>query len=156
MAGASAVGVTVALMGFMQSLALLAIVVFLFFIAYYAAYEPYRALYPDLLSAEVAGRGQSTQAIFRGAATGTALIGGGLLFSLWPKLPFLAFAVLAFGAMAGVRLADDGVGNRPRAHGARDAHRARDGEHDLGPPARAAGAAGIPVRECAVGAVARG
>src|SRR5436305_11534337 len=34
MAGAPAVGVTVALMGFMQSLALLAIVVFLFFIAY--------------------------------------------------------------------------------------------------------------------------
>jgi hypothetical protein len=91
--------VTIALMGFMHSLALLALVVFVFFIAYYWAYEPYRALYPDMLTAEVAGRGQSTQAIFRGLATGTALIGGGLLFGISPKLPFLLFAVLALGTM---------------------------------------------------------
>src|SRR5947209_7622682 len=77
----------------------LALVVFLFFVAYYAAYEPYRALYPDLLTSEVAGRGQSTQAIFRGLATGSALVGGGLLFGLSPKLPFLIFALLAFGTM---------------------------------------------------------
>jgi Na+/melibiose symporter-like transporter len=74
-------------------------VVFVFFVAYYAAYEPYRALYPDLLNDEVAGRGQSSQAIFRGLATGSALIGGGLLFGLSPKLPFLIFALLAFGTM---------------------------------------------------------
>ena len=71
---APAVGVTIAVMGFMHSLGLLALVVFVFFIAYYWAYEPYRALYPDMLTAEIAGRGQSTQAIFRGLATGTALI----------------------------------------------------------------------------------
>jgi MFS family permease len=97
--GAPVLGVTVALLGFMQSLWPLAIAVFAFFIAYYAAYEPYRALYPDLLSAEIAGRGQSTQAVFRGAATGLALVGGGLLFSLSPKLPFLIFALLGFGTI---------------------------------------------------------
>jgi MFS family permease len=97
--GAPVIGATVALMGFMQALWPLALLVFVFFIAYYAAYEPYRALYPDLLTADIAGRGQSTQAIFRGVATGVALVGGGLLFGLSPKLPFLAFSVLALGAM---------------------------------------------------------
>jgi MFS family permease len=97
---APVITVSLALMGFISSLPLLALLVAVFFVAYYAAYEPYRALYPDLLEAEVAGRGQSAQAVFRGAGTGVALIGGGLLFSLSPKLPFLAFAVLALGAMA--------------------------------------------------------
>lgn len=98
--GAPMIAGTVGVMGFMQSLWLLAVMVFVFFIAYYAAYEPYRALYPDLLTAEVAGRGQSTQALFRGLATGTALVGGGLLFGLSPKLPFVVFAALAFATMA--------------------------------------------------------
>ncbi|MFL5883769.1 MAG: MFS transporter, partial [Thermoleophilaceae bacterium] len=97
---APVITVSLALMGFISSLPLLALLVAVFFVAYYAAYEPYRALYPDLLEAEVAGRGQSAQAVFRGAGTGVALIVGGLLFSLSPKLPFLAFAVLALGAMA--------------------------------------------------------
>jgi MFS family permease len=99
-AGAPVIAAVLALMGFMKSLMPLALLVFVFFIAYYAAYEPYRALYPDLLKAEVAGRGQSSQALFRGGATGIALIGGGLLFGLSPKLPFLLFALLAFGAIA--------------------------------------------------------
>jgi MFS family permease len=99
-AGAPAIGASVALMAFMRSLGLLAVVVVVFFITYYAAYEPYRALYPDLLESEVAGRGQSTQALFRGGATGVALIGGGLLFGLSAKLPFLVFAALASMAIA--------------------------------------------------------
>lgn len=98
-AGAPVLGAAVALMAFLPTLGLLAAAVAVFFIAYYAAYEPYRALYPDLLEAEVAGRGQSTQALFRGAATGVALIAGGLLFTLSPKLPFLVFAALAFATI---------------------------------------------------------
>jgi MFS family permease len=98
-AGAPVLGAAVALMAFVGSLGLLAATVAVFFIAYYAAYEPYRALYPDLLEAEVAGRGQSTQALFRGGATGVALIAGGLLFGLSPMLPFLVFAALAFAAL---------------------------------------------------------
>jgi MFS family permease len=99
--GTPVIGVTVALAALAKSLWLLAVVVLVFFVAYYTAYEPYRAMYPDLLKPEIAGRGQSTQALFRGAATGTALIAGGLLFSLSPKLPFLLFAVIAFAAMTG-------------------------------------------------------
>lgn len=91
---------TLAITGLLGSLALLSVAVFVFFCAYYAGYEPYRALYPDLLESEVAGRGQSSQAIFRGVGTGTALVGGGLLFGLSPQLPFLLFAVLAAGAIA--------------------------------------------------------
>src|SRR2546421_10397993 len=88
LAGAPVIGATMALTAFVGSLWLLALTVFLFFLAYYTAYEPYRAMYPDLLRPEIAGRGQSTQALFRGAATGVALIAGGLLFSASPKLPF--------------------------------------------------------------------
>jgi MFS family permease len=92
---------SIAVMAFTGDLWLLAFAVFVFFVAYYAAYEPYRALYPDLLEAEVAGRGQSTQALFRGGATGAALIGGGLLFGLSPKLPFAVFAVVTLAALLG-------------------------------------------------------
>jgi MFS family permease len=98
--GAPVIGVSVALMGFAGSLLPLAALVALFFIAYYVAYEPYRALYPDLLDNDVAGRGQSVQAVFRGAGTGFALIGGGLLFSLSPRVPFIASAVLAVAAIS--------------------------------------------------------
>ena len=43
----------------------LAIVIVLF-AAYYVAYEPYRALYPDLVPVRDAGRSQSAQAVARG------------------------------------------------------------------------------------------
>src|SRR5207248_4823989 len=122
-AAAPVVAASLALMGFTTSLPLLAGFVAVFFIAYYAAYEPYRALYPDLLEAEVAGRGQSTQAVFRGAATGLALVGGGLLFAVSPRLPFLAFAVLALGAMAGFAWGrrDKAARRRSEQHEARTA-----------------------------------
>ena len=79
-----------------------------FFVGYFVAYEPYRALYPDLVDAEIAGRAQSSQAIFRGLGTFLALVGGGLLISISDPLPFLAAALivgLSMGAfcIAGVR-----------------------------------------------------
>jgi MFS family permease len=122
--GAPVIGAAVALMAFMRTLWLLAVVVFVFFVAYYTAYEPYRALYADRLGPEIAGRGQSTQALFRGGGTAIALIAGGLLFSLSPKLPFLIFALIAVGAMAafvweGVR--DPGDRKAGRGHKARTA-----------------------------------
>jgi MFS family permease len=120
-AGAPVLGAAVALMAFVGSLGLLAAIVAVFFIAYYAAYEPYRALYPDLLEAEVAGRGQSTQALFRGGATGVALIGGGLLFALSSKLPFLIFAALAFATLLAfsVRAIRSGAMSNQEEHEAR-------------------------------------
>ena len=97
-----------ALLGFVTSIATAAIVVAVFFVGYFVAYEPYRALYPDLVEDAIAGRAQASQALFRGVGTFLALVGGGLLFSIGDPLPFLAAAVIvaaslgAFG-WAGVR-----------------------------------------------------
>jgi len=108
-----------AALGFADSIAAAAVVLAFFFAGYFVAYEPYRALYPDLMDDEIAGRAQSSQAIFRGLGTFLALLGGGLLFSVWDALPFLVAAVVvavclgAFG-WAGLR------------------HRRRDRPHDEG------------------------
>ena len=96
------------MLGFVDSIAAAAIVVAVFFVGYFVAYEPYRALYPDLVDDEIAGRAQSSQAIFRGLGTFLALVGGGLLISISDPLPFLAAALivgLSMGAfcVAGVR-----------------------------------------------------
>ena len=66
LAATPALVVALAVLGFVQSIAQAAIVVAVFFVAYFVAYEPYRALYPDLVDHEIAGRAQSSQAIFRG------------------------------------------------------------------------------------------
>ena len=78
----------IVLIGVLQSLAAIGVVAVLFFTFYFVAYEPYRAMYPDLLDdEEVAGRAQSTQALARGLGTGFALLGGGLLLSVAKPLP---------------------------------------------------------------------
>jgi MFS family permease len=82
-----------------------------FFFGYFVAYEPYRALYPDAVGEEAAGRAQGTQALWRGVGTGLALLGGGLLLGLGRGAPFLAAAVaylVCVGAFAAV-LARRGV-----------------------------------------------
>ena len=58
-----------ALLGFVGSIGAAAFALAIFFASYFVAYEPYRALYPDLVGEEVAGRAQSTQAIARGIGT---------------------------------------------------------------------------------------
>jgi MFS family permease len=104
LAATPALVVALAVLGFVDSIAAAAVVVTVFFVAY----EPYRALYPDLVDDEIAGRAQSSQAIFRGLGTFLALVGGGLLISISDPLPFLATALivgLTMGAfcVAGVR-----------------------------------------------------
>jgi Na+/melibiose symporter-like transporter len=86
--------IALAVLGFAGSILAAALVVALFFVAYYIAYEPYRALYPDMVDDEIAGRAQSTQALFRGAATCLALVGGGLLLAIAQPVPFLAAAAI--------------------------------------------------------------
>ena len=83
-----------AVLGFAGSILTAAVVVALFFVAYYIAYEPYRALYPDMVDDEIAARAQSTQALFRGAATCLALVGGGLLLAIAQPVPFLVAAAI--------------------------------------------------------------
>ncbi|HEX4806731.1 MAG TPA: MFS transporter [Conexibacter sp.] len=88
------------LLGVARASGVAALAAAVFFFAYFVAYEPYRALYPDLLDDDVAGRAQSSQAIFRGAGTGLALVGGGLLLSLGDAVPFLVAAVVTAVTMA--------------------------------------------------------
>ena len=84
-----------ALLGFVDRLGVAAGLLVLFFGAYFVCYEPYRALYPDLISEEIAGRAQSTQALARGLGTFLALAGGGALIALADPAPFITAAILA-------------------------------------------------------------
>jgi MFS family permease len=89
------VAVSLVAMGLVSSMLGLAVSVGVFFAAYFVAYEPYRALYPDLLDDDIAARGQATQAIWRGAGTALALAGGGVLLSAARVLPFATSAVIS-------------------------------------------------------------
>jgi MFS family permease len=93
--------VALGVLGFLHSLVSVAVVTAVFFAFYFVAYEPYRAMYPDMVQGEeVAGRAQSTQAVARGCGTGAALLGGGLLLSIARQLPFVVFAALLVAALA--------------------------------------------------------
>jgi MFS family permease len=93
-AGAPVATIALLALGVVGSLLAFAVAVAVFFIGYFIAYEPYRAFYPDLVRDEVAGRAQSTQAVWRGLGTGLALIGGGLLLSIGQATPFVVAAVI--------------------------------------------------------------
>ena len=100
LAGVLPAAVALALIGFVHSLGLVALVAGVFFACYFVAYEPYRAMYPDLLDEDsVAGRPQSTQAMARGLGTGFALLGCGLLLSVARPLPFALSAVILVAAV---------------------------------------------------------
>jgi Na+/melibiose symporter-like transporter len=86
------------LIGFLHSLAAVGLAAGGFFASYFVAYEPYRAMYPDMVkSAEVAGRAQSAQAVARGLGTGLALVGSGLLLSVARAGPFVLAAAVLVG-----------------------------------------------------------
>jgi MFS family permease len=128
-------------MGYAPSLLVTALLVALFFAAYFTAYEPYRALYPDLLGDDVAGRSQGAQAVWRGAGTLLAMIGGGLLLSAGQPLPFVvgaavlaltlaafAFGMVRYGPKPKQRAPEDG-GARHAIREAADEVRALLREH---------------------------
>jgi Na+/melibiose symporter-like transporter len=87
--------VALILIGLVHSLLAVALAAAGFFAFYFVAYEPYRAMYPDIVkSSEVAGRAQSAQAVARGLGTGLALVGSGLLLSVGRAAPFVFAAAL--------------------------------------------------------------
>jgi MFS family permease len=103
--------------GVSGSLVPMAIAVSVFFAGYFIAYEPYRALYPDLVDDRIAGRAQSNQAAWRGAGTVVALVSGGTLLGIATPLPFAAAAallVLGVGAFAWLRLREIEGGRKRR------------------------------------------
>ena len=101
-AGALPAAGAVILIGLLHSLGLVAAMAAVFFAFYFVAYEPYRAMYPDLVGDEsIAGRAQSSQALARGLGTASALLGGGLLLSIARPLPFAVAGVVLLGAVGG-------------------------------------------------------
>ncbi len=96
--------VALASIAFMSSLHATALALFAFFFAYYVYEPPYRGLYPDLLDSAVFGRAQGVQHVFRGAALGGALVGGGFLLALWEPAPFVLAAVVVLVACGAVIL----------------------------------------------------
>jgi Na+/melibiose symporter-like transporter len=93
LAGGAPAAAALVLIGLVSGIGAVALVSSLFFLFYFVAYEPYRAMYPDMVDSDVSGQAQSTQAVARGLGTGVALLGGGLLLSIARPLPF-AFAAL--------------------------------------------------------------
>ena len=99
--GAPMVGTGLVLLPFAPAYQLAGLMILIFFIGYYLYYPPYRAIYADLLPKRLLPRAQSSQAIFRGAGLGVALISGGLFLSVWTPLPFvLGGAVLGVTTLA--------------------------------------------------------
>jgi MFS family permease len=86
-------------LGFANSIWELIAATFIFFMAYYLSYEPYRALYPDMVDDAIGARAQSTQALWRGIGTGVALAIGSYLLAIQDWLPFLLSAVLSLGSI---------------------------------------------------------
>ena len=80
------------LLPFSSSYAGTVALVSLFFVGYFVYYPPYQALFADLVPASHHGRAQGAQAVMRGLGLGGALVGGGLLLSVWAPLPFLVGA----------------------------------------------------------------
>jgi Na+/melibiose symporter-like transporter len=79
---------------FANSLLLIALAIAVFYIAYFIYFTPYMALYPDLVDDELAGRAQGSVGAWREVGLGLALVGGGLLISLWRPLPFVFAAAV--------------------------------------------------------------
>ena len=131
MAGTPLLALALVAMGFVGALGFAILAVVAFFAAYYLSYEPYRALYPDLIAEEAASRAQSGQAIARGLGTGLALVSGGLLLSLGQAAPFAAGAVIVVGAnglFVHTLLRGRGV---PRQRRSQDVRGARDAFAEL-------------------------
>jgi MFS family permease len=99
-AGGPVLVAALAILGFLDGIGAAAIILVVFFAAYFVCYEPYRALYPDLVPDAIAGRAQSTQALSRGVGTFLALVGGGLLIALADPAPFLVGALLCAAGLA--------------------------------------------------------
>ncbi len=96
--------VALASAAFMSSFHATALALFAFFFAYYVYEPPYRGLYADLLEPGVYGRAQGVQHVFRGAALGGALVGGGFLLALWEPAPFVLAAGVVLAACGAVVL----------------------------------------------------
>lgn len=91
---------TVAVVPFVSGYWRLAAVAFVFFAALHAYLTPLWALMIDAVPATRWGRVQGVRGVFHSAGLAYGLVAGGLLFSLWPPLPFLLCAALVLSTTA--------------------------------------------------------
>lgn len=91
---------------FPRALAGIVAALMVFFVGYFVYYAPYYALYPDYIPVRVRGRSLGFQSSLRSAGMLAALVGGGLLMSLWRPLPFLtgALAIVLVTVSLGVTM----------------------------------------------------
>jgi len=107
--------VSLSLVAFVHTFIGIALALFAFFFAYYLYEPPYRGLYPDLLPSSSFGRAQGVQHLFRGAALGGALVGGGFLLHVWQPFPFLlAAGITLFSCGAVVLLVHEPAAGPPQ------------------------------------------
>jgi MFS family permease len=121
LAGTPMMVVGLVLVGLVGALAGLALAVGIFFAGYFVAYEPYRALYPDIFGDAVAGRAQGNQAVWRGVGTGVALLAGGALLSVANFLPFACAALVLVAANGAFTILLLRYGDPPRGERSLDA-----------------------------------
>jgi MFS family permease len=126
LAGTALMALGLCIVGFVNTPTAALGIVIVLYAGYSIAYEPYRAIYPDLVSGRDAGRSQSAQAVARGVGTALALIGGGLLLAIADPVPFLV--------AAGVLLTTTGAFTYALA---RDPARMARQVHEAMPPQRA-------------------
>ncbi|MGH3057513.1 MAG: MFS transporter [Gaiellaceae bacterium] len=74
--------------GYAETVALVS----LFFVGYFVYYPPYQALFAELVPSSHQGRALGWQGVMRGLGLGAALVGGGLLLTVWTPLPFVLAA----------------------------------------------------------------
>lgn len=86
--------VALAVVPFLHGYWLLAAAAFVFFAAFHGYLTPLWALMVDAVPDERRGRVHGVRGGLHAAGLGYGLVGGGLLFALWPALPFLMAAVL--------------------------------------------------------------
>ena len=111
--------------GIVGSLPAIATTVAVFFAGYFIAYEPYRALYPDVFGDEVAGRAQGNQAVWRGVGTAIGLVAGGALLSVANFVPFVAAALVLVAVNIGFTVLLLRYGDPPRGERRLDAEGVR-------------------------------
>jgi MFS family permease len=114
--GAPLLALPLAILPFSSSYAVTVGLISLFFVGYYVYYPPYQALFPELVPASSHGRAQGAQGVARGLGLGAALVGGGLLLTVWAPLPFiLAAGAIVLTTVALVTAVREPVRQRPES-----------------------------------------
>lgn len=85
---------TLSLVPFIDGYWPLAALAFVFFAAFHGYLTPLWALMVDAVPSERLGRVQGVRGALHAAGLGYGLVAGGLLFAIWPPLPFLLCAAL--------------------------------------------------------------